>query len=244
MRTMITLLTLPFWPGQAGYDQQLKANDKAFGQFFKRLKMDGIDQNNTLFVFVPDEGDHFAGGLPSPKNCDGVHVPCSYSKIGEIDINLNQLVLNNGNSTPFRLHSDSAPTIYVKGQPDRTDPSVRQLEQLIGGLTAVSPITGKTDQLTEAMADPAEEKMLHMVTSDPARTPTFTVFGNPDYFLAFFGSATPTETPNFAWNHGDFQPEIARTFIGIVGPGVRISASPPPSFPITRMCVPLSRWWG
>jgi hypothetical protein len=25
----------------------------------------------------------------------------------------------------------------------------------------------------------------------------------------------------FAWNHGDIQPEIARTYIGIVGPGVK-----------------------
>jgi hypothetical protein len=25
----------------------------------------------------------------------------------------------------------------------------------------------------------------------------------------------------FAWNHGDIQPQIARTFIGMVGPGVR-----------------------
>jgi hypothetical protein len=25
----------------------------------------------------------------------------------------------------------------------------------------------------------------------------------------------------FAWNHGDIQPEIGRTFLGIVGPGVR-----------------------
>jgi hypothetical protein len=75
--------------------------------------------------------------------------------------------------------------------------------------------------LTKALADPVEEKMLHMVTSDPARTPTFTMFGNPDYFFAFFGSATPIEDPGFAWNHGDFQPEIARTFVGIVGPGVR-----------------------
>jgi len=29
------------------------------------------------------------------------------------------------------------------------------------------------------------------------------------------------QQPGFAWNHGDIQPEIGRTFIGIVGPGVR-----------------------
>ena len=31
----------------------------------------------------------------------------------------------------------------------------------------------------------------------------------------------PLVGTGFAWNHGDIQPEIARTFIGIVGPGVR-----------------------
>ena len=210
-----------FGPGQAGYVAQLAAYNKAFGQFFTRLKNDGIDQSNTLFVFTPDEGDHFAGGPPSPANCDGVTTPCTYSKIGEIDVNLNKLAIAAGDSTPFSLHSDDAPTIYVKGQPGPTDPAVRQLEKVIGGLTLTSVITGNTDQLTVALADPVEEKMLHMVTADPERTPTFTMFGDPDYFLANFGTATPVESPGFAWNHGDIQPEIARTFIGIAGPGVR-----------------------
>jgi hypothetical protein len=70
------------------------------------------------------------------------------------------------------------------------------------------------------MADEVEERMLHMVTADATRTPTFTFFGNDDFFFETVGSATPTPGPGFAWNHGDIQPEIARTFIGIVGPGV------------------------
>ena len=35
------------------------------------------------------------------------------------------------------------------------------------------------------------------------------------------GSTTPVVGTASAWNHGDIQPEIARTFIGIVGPGVK-----------------------
>jgi hypothetical protein len=31
----------------------------------------------------------------------------------------------------------------------------------------------------------------------------------------------PTTPPTFAWNHGGIQPEIAQTWLGIVGPGVR-----------------------
>jgi hypothetical protein len=63
-----------------------------------------------------------------------------------------------------------------------------------------------------------------MVTADPARTPTFTLFGNPDYFL-FHGapncnSPCVTQQPGFAWNHGDVQPEITTTWLGMVGPGI------------------------
>jgi len=170
-----------FGPGQAEYVAKLKSYDKAFGQFFARLKADGIDQSNTLFVFTPDEGDHFAGGPPSPATCDGVNTPCTYSQIGELDINLNGLVQTAyAPQIPpdFSIHFDDAPTVYLKGQPDRTDPAVRQLEKVCGQLTATNPYTGKTDHLTAALADPVEEQLLHMVTADPARTPTFTLFGD------------------------------------------------------------------
>ncbi len=80
-----------------------------------------------------------------------------------------------------------------------------------------------------AMAHPVEEKMLHMVTADAARTPAFTFFGNPDFFFQTVGSAAPTPGPGFAWNHGDIQPEIARTFIGILGPRVA-------KLPLQRTC--------
>src|SRR5260370_20330504 len=125
---------LAFGRGPAGYVAQLAACNKAFGQFFARLKTDGIDQSNTLFVFTPDEGDHFAGGPPSPANCDGINTPCTYSKLGEIDVNLNKLAINAGDTTPFSLHADDAPTIYGKRQPGPTDPAVRQPELIMGDL--------------------------------------------------------------------------------------------------------------
>jgi hypothetical protein len=72
-----------------------------------------------------------------------------------------------------------------------------------------------------------------MITTDPARTPTFTQFANPDYFLET-GAATcdPTDAgakpcttleghSGFAWNHGDVNPDINTTWLGMVGPGVR-----------------------
>ena len=73
-----------------------------------------------------------------------------------------------------------------------------------------------------------------MVTADPQRTPTLTMFAHPDYFL-FTGApnctspciTVPTTPPThtFAWNHGGIQPEIATTWLGIVGPGVRIATT-------------------
>jgi hypothetical protein len=213
-----------FGPGQPGYVKQLHDYDVAFGKFFARLKGDGIDESNTLFVFTPDEGDHYAGAGPTNPGCDGVTTQCVYAPntIGELDIGLKGLVAAGGAITSFSIHSDDAPTIYVQGQPGRTAPPVRTLARVMGGLTAMNPITHNTDHLTAALADPVEEAMLHMVVaSDPLRTPTLTMFGDPDYFFLPTFSTTPTVGAGFAWNHGDIQPEIARTFIGIVGPGVQ-----------------------
>ena len=73
-------------------------------------------------------------------------------------------------------------------------------------------------------------------STDPLRTPTFTAFAQPDYYVedvtavpaSLLGCATsPTpaaarviETSGFNWNHGDVQPEIGTTWVGFVGPGV------------------------
>jgi hypothetical protein len=222
-------------PGEADYVQQLKDYDTAFGQFFARLAADGIDKSNTLFVFTVEEGDHFSGAQPTPAGCDGVTTPCHYSLVGEINGNLQGLLkTQQGITTPFTVHSDMAPTVYLTGNPSRTDAVTRAFGRAVGKLTAVNPYTGQTDQITAALADPVAMKALHMVTADPQRTPTLTMFAQADYFL--FASAArcdepgfgpcitvPTTPPTstFAWNHGGIQPEIATTWAGIVGPGVR-----------------------
>jgi hypothetical protein len=231
-----------FGPGEAPYVKQLADYNAAFGKFFADLKADGIDQSNTLFVFTPDEGDHFVGGTPSPANCDGAKieggavvpdVPCTYAPggVGELDINLGQLVLNAGDSTPFSIHFDDSATTFVPGQPIPSDSSLRALEKTMAGLSAVNPNTGMSESLLGlglgadlhgALVDPVAQKLLHMNTvADPAREPSFTFFGDPNFYFETSGSATPVVSTTNAWNHGDIQPEIGRTFIGIVGPGVR-----------------------
>ena len=216
-------------PGEADYVQQLAAYDQAFGQFFDRLAADGIDKSNTLFVFTVEEGDHFVGSPPTDPSCDGVTTPCTYSLIGEINGNLTGLLATQqGITTPFTAHADMAPTLYITGNPARTDPVTRDFGRALGRLTAVSPYTGQTDQLAVALADPVGMKALHMVTADPQRTPTLVMFAHPDYF--FFAGApdctvpcisVPTTGNTFAWNHGGIQPVIATTWLGLVGPGVR-----------------------
>ena len=218
-----------FGPGEAEYVAQLKAYDVAFGKFFARLAADGISKDNTLFVVVPDENDHFVGGKPVPVGCDGAAVPCTYTQIGEINATINRLLITQrSNATPFLVHSDDAPTVYVTGNPLPTAAVTRTLEQDMNLLVATNPITGRVDKLSAFLADQAEMKLLHMVTTSPARTPTFTMFGDPDYFFVTGStdncSLAPScviEQPGFAWNHGDVQKDITRTWMAMVGPGVR-----------------------
>jgi hypothetical protein len=95
------------------------------------------------------------------------------------------------------------------------------LEQQAAGLVGFDPITGADNKVAQALADQAEMALLHMISHDPARTPNFTLFGNPDYFL-FASSTAPCAPPTDSascfvqsrdnvWNHGDFQKEIVRT---------------------------------
>jgi hypothetical protein len=221
-------------PGEADYKQQLADYDAAFASFFDRLKHDGIDKRNTLFVVTVDEGDHFAGGTGTPQ-ADGslgyTHTPCAQAdlthcpanQIGEVNVKFGA-VLPAGEPA-FDIHFDDAPTFYVNGQPSRTDPAVRKLERDVAAAKAIDPYAGGVAvPIAEKLADTVEEQTLHMVNSDPKRTPTFTMFGNDDFF---FQTTSPTcggdvcVNPGFAWNHGDSQEEIGNTWLGMVGPGVK-----------------------
>jgi hypothetical protein len=234
-----------FGPGEAPYVKQLADYNAAFGTFFANLKAAGITEDNTLFIFTPDEGDHFVGGAPSPTGCDGAKivgntvvpdVPCTYGPngVGEVQLNLNGLVAAAGDSTPFSIHFDDAATVYIPGAPGPSDPTTRQLEQAMASVSVVNPHTGLSESilgtgqgpdLRGAIVDPVGMHLLHMSAPvDPQREPTFTFFGDPNFYFESppsISGTTPQVGTGFAWNHGDIQPEIARTFIGIAGPGVR-----------------------
>src|SRR5215472_16805463 len=229
-------------PGSACYIAQAQYYNQALGMFFQRLAADGITAANTLFVVSTDEGDHVAGAnvgraiQPTPAGCDGATVSgttvtpdvlCTYpaGSFGELSGNLTGLLATEkNNTTPFTLQNDSAPEFYVTGQPGANDPRVRTLERDTGGLTSANPYTGTTQPITNYLADPTEEAILHMVNADPARTPTFAMFARPDYFLSS-GAAncnTPcvSVNPAFAYNHGDYAAEIDTNWLGLAGPGV------------------------
>jgi hypothetical protein len=245
-----------FGPGEAGYVAQLAAYNTAFGKFFARLAAEGITPDNTLFIITSDENDHFAGRPGAPEGCDGIHTPCTYvrlpagcdgdlvpcktTNLGEVDVDMRKLLLTEFNdTTPLAVHSDDAPTVYVVGKPGPTDPRTRNLEHDLAKLTAFDPIKGDNGlavPLMQRMADPAEMAFLHMVTADPARTPTLTFFGNDDFFVfATRLPASPTpcksleacsnEQPGFNWSHGDFQQDITHTWLGLVGPNVARSGA-------------------
>jgi hypothetical protein len=230
--------------GNPCYVAQAQYYNQAFAAFFARLAADGITTKNTLFIVSADEGDHEAGAnvgravSPTPANCDGAtvsgdtvtpDVACNYpaGSFGELGGNVTGLLAaQKANTTPFTLENDTAPEFYVTGQPGADAPQVRTLERDVAGLTAANPYTGTTQPITNYLADPTEEGILHMVNADPARTPTFAMFAKPDYYLqaqplpASCQGALVCQQTGFAWDHGDYAAEIDTTWLGIAGPGV------------------------
>jgi Type I phosphodiesterase / nucleotide pyrophosphatase len=226
-------------PGEADYKQQLADYDTAFQTFFQNLSNHGIDKSNTLFVVTVDEGDHFAGAQVTPdasgtatyshtacpQASTTAVTACPANQIGEVNAKIGALLP--AGEPGFDIHFDDAPTFYVNGNPGRTDPTVRKLERDVSVATAPDPYANAVVPISQFLADPVEEKTLHMINADPKRTPTFTMFGNPDFFFQTTNlsggcaGSSVCVNPGFAWNHGDVQQEIGNTWVGFVGPGIQ-----------------------
>jgi hypothetical protein len=214
-------------PGEKTYEQQLKDYNTAFGAFVKRLARDGITPKNTLFAVTTDEGDHFSGSAPTPSTCTGAPGNyCTYATRSEVNVNLPGLLATQyGDKTPFSIHADPAPALWLNGNPARTAPPVRQLGRELGGLTVTNPLTGRTDKVANYLADPVEEKILHFVGPDAARTPTLTAFSGEDEYVG--GGAQNCSKPcvytssGYAWNHGGIWPDMDTIWMGLAGPGVQ-----------------------
>ncbi|HET8894168.1 MAG TPA: hypothetical protein VFM96_08750 [Gaiellaceae bacterium] len=220
-------------PGEPDYTAQLQAYDQAFADFFANLAAHGIDKSNTLFSITVDEGDHFAGaqvsdGIYSHTACPQASLTavtaCPSNQIGEVNAKIGALLPSGEPS--YDIHFDDAPTFYVNNQPARTDASVRKLERDVWNATAPDPYANAVVPVAQFLGDTVEEKTLHMINADPKRTPTFVMFGNPDFFFQTTNlsggcaGASVCVNPGFAWNHGDVQEEIGNTWVGFVGPGI------------------------
>jgi hypothetical protein len=215
-------------PGDSCYVSNAAAYDQAFAKFFDRLAKDGITPANTLFMVSAEENDQFAGAnvgraiTPAPAGCDGVTTPCQYAngQVGELAANINGLLSGTASSgTKFDIEPQGA-AIYAHGQPKPDDPAVRQLQRDTAAMTADDPYTGVNgEKIVNYQAGALEQRVLHMQTADPLRTPTYTIFPKPDYY---FGTSGPNVSVlgRYAWNHGYYSPNIDVTWAGIVGPVV------------------------
>jgi hypothetical protein len=218
----------PLGPGDSCYVSNAKAYDDAFAAFFDRLRKDGITPANTVFLISAEENDQLAGAnvgrasVPTPAGCDGVTVPCQYAngQIGELQANINGLLSTTASkSTAFDIEPQGA-SIYVHGQPTADDPTVRQLERDTAAMTGGNPYSGVNGQkIVKYQADAVEQRILHMQTSDPLRTPTYTLFPVPDYYFSTTGPNMSINS-SYGWNHGYYSPNIDITWGAFVGPGV------------------------
>jgi hypothetical protein len=92
-----------------------------------------------------------------------------------------------------------------------------------------NPINGRVQPLFNFLTDAVGMKLEHMITADPNRAPTIMAWANPDYFVDSGAADCPGGPvvecpPSFgedAWIHGTISPDINRTWLGIVGPGVQ-----------------------
>jgi hypothetical protein len=230
-------------PGDTCYEANLAAYNQAFAAFFQRLADDGINKSNTLFVITADEGDHFAGGNVGRSvtpNCTGTAgtsgYSCSYpaGTLGEQAISIHGLLQNQlSNSTPF-YNEPQGNAIFITGNPAPTSQTTRQLERDFANAKVNDTYDNAVENLTQYEADPTVEQLLHFVSADPNRTPSFDIFPKPDFFLSSgtsdsCGAGTTADNAamkcstinnGFAWDHGYYAPEIDNTWLGMVGPGV------------------------
>jgi hypothetical protein len=232
-------------PGDVCYKANLAAYNTAFATFFHRLADDGINPSNTLFIITADEGDHFAGanvGRKVTPSCSGTPGTLAYSctygaaTIGEQQVSIHGLLQNQrANSTPF-YNEPQGNSVFITGNPGPNDPATRQLERDFAKATVFDSYDNVTETVALYQADPAVEQLLHFVNADPNRTPSFTMFPRPDFYLTDKTSdnpacVTPTTPANaamncrsinngFSWDHGYYAPEIVNTWLGLVGPGV------------------------
>lgn len=155
--------------------------------------------------------------------------------VGEMGYNMDWLLGSTIDDTGYDISFDSAPSFYIDGQPQAVDingdivlnPVLRDFERAAANLKAFDPYIDST-QLTPVanyLVDGPTLKALHMINADPQRTMSFTMFAKPDYYFQTYspcsGKSQGCLNDSYAWIHGDYANDIGKTWLGMVGPGVR-----------------------
>jgi len=135
--------------------------------------------------------------------------------------------LNNDTAPDFSLSPDTSADGTTTAPPGNSSPRVRQFERDLATVTTPDPFSASgtaTKPFVVRQAGQTELSALHMITADPLRAPTVTVFSQPENFVSKFSCAR-TSTPvcsdsAFAYVHGNIDPRPTTTFVGFAGPGV------------------------
>jgi hypothetical protein len=193
---------------------------------------DGVTTPCTYTHGVTD----LTNGAATPATWTPPTLNPAHPFVGEVGMDLKWLLGTNpaGGSIGYDISFDSAPSFYIDGQPQAVDSNgdivvndtLRKFEAAAATAKAFDPYVDST-QLTPVanyLADAPTLKALHMINADPKRTMSFTMFAQPDYYFQTF---TPCKngykaciSSAYAYIHGDYAPDIGRTFLGLVGPGV------------------------
>jgi hypothetical protein len=193
-----------YGPGGPGYVQQLRDYDRAFARFLDRLKRGGIGPANTLFVVSASQS----------------------TERGAVEVNLPGLLAEQQRvTTPLGLQDAAASALWVNGDPGPATSVIRTLERATGRLVVRNPYSGASQPLVRYLADRAELRLLHMVSADPARTPSFVMLANPGYHLS---GGPPTcalagclaVDPRSPSNQGAPSADLGTAWLALAGPGV------------------------
>ena len=172
--------------------------DQAFAKFLDRLAKDGITPTNTLFVIGAEENDHFAGanvGRAEPaddpaglrRRHDAVPVRAPARSVSCRRTCPASSPRRARQHHAVRSSSRRAPrsTCTARRQASRADRSGgAPAERDTAAITADNPYSGTSgEKIVNYQAGAIEQRILHLETADPLRTPTFTVFPKPDYFF-------------------------------------------------------------
>jgi len=135
----------------------------------------------------------------------------------------NPYFLNNDTAPDFSLSPDTSANGSTNQPPAQTSARVRRFEHDIAGVTYTDPFGQGTKPFTVRQASQTELGALHMITADPLRSPTETVFSQPEVY-AQKAPCTSTQQvcsdTGFAYVHGNIDERPTTTWAGFTGPGV------------------------